>query len=93
VASAAVRLFVLSTFRDMRDERYQLMKQVFPQLRHLCAQRSLEWAVVDFRWGITHEQRAEEAVLSWLCSARIRFRQVAKHFARPTRSERYDRRT
>ena len=40
MASAAVRLFVLSTFRDMRDERYQLMKQAFPLLRHLCASSS-----------------------------------------------------
>ena len=30
---AAVRVFVSSTFRDMQDEREELVKRVFPSIR------------------------------------------------------------
>ena len=48
-----VRVFISSTFRDMREEREELVKRVFPQLRKLCEERGVTWADVDMRWGIT----------------------------------------
>lgn len=37
----AIRVFVSSTFRDMQEEREELAKRVFPQLRKLCEQRGV----------------------------------------------------
>lgn len=38
-----IRVFVSSTFRDMREEREELVKRVFPQLRKLCEERGVVW--------------------------------------------------
>jgi hypothetical protein len=51
--SRVVRVFVSSTFRDMHDEREQLVKFIFPELRRRCRQRGVELVEVDLRWGIT----------------------------------------
>jgi len=58
-----VRVFVSSTFRDMKEERDHLVKFIFPQLRKLCESRGVTWCEVDLRWGITDEQKAEGKVL------------------------------
>ena len=66
-----VRVFVSSTFRDMKAERDELVKQVFPALRKLCESRGVTWGEVDLRWGVTDEQKAEGQVLP-ICLAEIR---------------------
>ena len=58
-----IRVFVSSTFKDMREERDHLVKYIFPQLRRLCESRSVAWGEVDLRWGVTDEQKAEGQVL------------------------------
>lgn len=65
-----VRVFISSTFRDMMEEREELVKRVFPQLRKLCEQRGVTWGEVDLRWGVTDEQKAEGKVLP-ICLAEI----------------------
>ena len=67
----AIRVFISSTFRDMKEERDELVKRVFPQLRKMCEKRGVVWGEVDLRWGITDEQRAEGKVLP-ICLAEIR---------------------
>jgi Domain of unknown function (DUF4062)/MalT-like TPR region/NACHT domain len=71
VAERAIRVFVSSTFRDMRAERDELAKRVFPALRKLCEQRGVVWGEVDLRWGILDEERAEGKVLP-ICLEEIR---------------------
>ena len=66
----AIRVFVSSTFRDMQDEREELIKRVFPAIRRLCEQRGVAFSEVDLRWGVTDEQKAEGAVLP-ICLAEI----------------------
>jgi len=66
-----VRVFVSSTFRDMQEERDELVKRVFPQLRSLCERRGVAWGEVDLRWGVTDEQAAEGQVLP-ICLEEIR---------------------
>ena len=66
----AIRVFVSSTFRDMQDEREELVKRVFPSIRRLCEQRGVALSEVDLRWGVTDEQKAEGAVLP-ICLAEI----------------------
>src|SRR5664280_1423118 len=66
-----IRVFVSSTFRDMQEEREELVKRVFPQLRKLCESRGATWGEVDLRWGITDEQKAEGKVLP-ICLSEIK---------------------
>jgi len=47
----------------MKEEREELVKQVFPRLRKMCEQRSVTWGEVDLRWGITDEEKAKGQVL------------------------------
>jgi hypothetical protein len=61
--SRVIRVFVSSTFRDMQEEREELIKHIFPQLRKLCESRGVVWGEVDLRWGITDEATAEGKVL------------------------------
>ena len=66
----SIRVFVSSTFRDMQEERDELIKRVFPQLRQLCESRGVAWSEVDLRWGVTDEQKADGDVLP-ICLAEI----------------------
>ena len=65
-----IRVFISSTFRDMQEEREELVKQIFPQLRRLCESRGVAWGEVDLRWGVPDEAKAEGKVLP-LCLAEI----------------------
>ena len=66
-----IRVFISSTFKDMKMERELLVKQVFPELRRICADRFVTFTEVDLRWGITEEQAAEGKVLP-ICLEEIR---------------------
>ena len=70
VEERVIRVFISSTFGDMRAERDELVKRVFPQLRKRCEERGVTWGEVDLRWGITDEQKAEGKVLP-ICLAEI----------------------
>ncbi len=58
-----IRVFISSTFRDMKAERDYLVKFTFPELRTLCESRGVTWGEVDLRWGVTDEEAAEGKVL------------------------------
>src|SRR3954469_8737815 len=66
----AIRVFISSTFRDMMQDREELIARVFPAIRKLCETRGVAWSEVDLRWGVTDEQKAEDAVLP-ICLAEI----------------------
>ena len=51
-----IRVFISSTFRDMQDERDELMKKTFPMLRRKAAERDVTLTELDLRWGITPEE-------------------------------------
>ena len=65
-----IRVFVSSTFRDMVEERDELMTHAWPELRRFCRERQVELVEVDLRWGITEAQANEGQVLP-LCLAEI----------------------
>jgi hypothetical protein len=65
-----IRVFISSTFRDMQEEREDLVKQIFPQLRRLCESCGVTWGEVDLRWGVPDEAKAEGKVLP-LCLQEI----------------------
>lgn len=62
----SLRLFISSTFKDMKEERELLVKKIFPEIRRLCASRLVNFVYIDFRWGITNEDSAGGKVLD-LC--------------------------
>lgn len=56
IDNRVIRVFISSTFRDMQDERDELMKKTFPMLRRKAAERDVTLTELDLRWGITPEE-------------------------------------
>ena len=50
-----IRVFVSSTFSDMRHERNALQTDVFPKLEQLCLQNGFQFQAIDLRWGVSSE--------------------------------------
>jgi hypothetical protein len=50
-----IRIFVSSTFSDLKQERNALQAQVFPRLEQLCAQNGFQFQAIDLRWGVSGE--------------------------------------
>ena len=48
-AQRVVRIFVTSSYGDLRPERLALQRHVFPKLGQLCAERSSRLQVIDLR--------------------------------------------
>jgi hypothetical protein len=53
--SSTIRLFVSSTFADMKSERDLLQREVFPRLRNKCLEVGLRFQAIDLRWGVSEE--------------------------------------
>ena len=50
-----IRVFVSSTFSDLKPERNALQAKVFPKLEQLCAQNGFQFQAIDLRWGVSSE--------------------------------------
>jgi len=50
-----VRVFLSSTFMDMREERDVIMRKVMVDLDRFCYERGVALSYIDMRWGITDE--------------------------------------
>eukprot|EP00057_Strongylocentrotus_purpuratus_P006352 XP_011660826.1 PREDICTED: NACHT and WD repeat domain-containing protein 1-like [Strongylocentrotus purpuratus] len=64
--SNTVRIFLSSTFTDMKEERNKLTREVFPELSRYCHEKRLEFEVVDMRWGVRDSATAVH-LTSFLC--------------------------
>ena len=51
--SREMRVFISSTFSDMREERRYLNTHIFPELRIICEKRGVVFTEVDLQW-VTH---------------------------------------
>ena len=57
------RVFVSSTFEDMRAEREALHAGVFPSVTEYCAARGARFQAIDLRWGISDgDSRARQTM-------------------------------
>ncbi|HVR29975.1 MAG TPA: DUF4062 domain-containing protein [Thermoanaerobaculia bacterium] len=60
--SRTFRVFVSSTFTDLKAERDALQERVFPALQQLCRAHDCRFQAIDLRWGVsgeaTNDQRA-----------------------------------
>ncbi|MEK6258881.1 MAG: AAA family ATPase [Planctomycetota bacterium] len=50
-----IRVFVSSTFSDLKHERNALHAQVWPELERYCQQRGFTFQAIDLRWGVPAE--------------------------------------
>jgi hypothetical protein len=65
------RLFVSSTFSDMKAEREILQAQVFPKLRDYCKSKGAMFQAVDLRWGISEEAGLDQQTMN-ICLRELR---------------------
>jgi hypothetical protein len=49
------RVFISSSFSDLKAERNALQKRVFPRLRALCQQYGARFHPIDLRWGVSEK--------------------------------------
>jgi hypothetical protein len=54
-ATRTFRVFVSSTFEDLKAERDALQREVFPKLRQLCEENGAGFQAIDLRWGVRDE--------------------------------------
>jgi hypothetical protein len=57
------RVFVSSTFTDMKEERSILQKNVFPKLEKFCEENGARFQAVDLRWGVNEESQLNQKTL------------------------------
>ncbi len=69
-ASRTFRIFVSSTFSDLKEERNALQKKVFPKLRELCMQHGCRFQPIDLRWGVREEAALDQQTMR-ICQEEI----------------------
>jgi NACHT domain- and WD repeat-containing protein len=57
------RLFVSSTFGDLKSERDALQRFVFPRLQDFCLAHGCRFQAVDLRWGISTEAALDQRTM------------------------------
>ena len=50
-----IRVFVSSTFSDMKHERNALAADAFPKLEQICQHQGFQFQAIDLRWGVSTE--------------------------------------
>jgi NACHT domain- and WD repeat-containing protein len=62
-AAQVFRIFVSSTFTDLKAERDHLHDRVFPRLRSLCQKRGARFQAIDLRWGVSEEASLDQQTM------------------------------
>jgi Domain of unknown function (DUF4062) len=70
-AGKTFRIFVSSTFSDLKEERNALQKYVFPRLRDLCTQHGCRFQAIDLRWGVSEEAGLDQQTVK-ICLQEIK---------------------
>ncbi len=65
-----IRVFVSSTFGDLKAERNELQKRVFPRLRRYCERLGWAFQAIDLRWGVSTEAALDQGTMR-ICLAEI----------------------
>lgn len=64
------RVFVSSTFSDLKAERNALQERIFPRLRELCTQHGARFQAIDLRWGVSEEASLDQQAMN-ICLGEI----------------------
>ncbi len=67
-----IRVFVSSTFSDLKEERNVLQSDVFPRLEHSCLVRGFQFQAIDLRWGVPGEAGRDHRTMQICFDERIR---------------------
>ncbi len=54
-SSKTFRVFISSTFNDLKIERDVLQNEVFPEIQEYCESKGYRFQVIDLRWGVSNE--------------------------------------
>lgn len=65
------RVFVSSTFSDLKAERNALQRHVWPALRDLCVRYGTRFQAIDLRWGISEEAARDQRTMA-ICLEELR---------------------
>jgi len=57
------RVFISSTFTDMKQERGILQMDAFPRLEKFCEEKDARFQAVDLRWGVNEESSLNQKTL------------------------------
>jgi WD40 repeat protein len=71
IATRTFRVFVSSTFEDLKAERDALQREVFPKLRTLCEEHGARFQAIDLRWGVRDEAALDQQTME-ICLREIR---------------------
>lgn len=74
-ASKTFRIFVSSTFSDLKAERNALQEKVFPELQKLCEANGCRFQAVDLRWGVSEEAALDQQTMN-ICLTELKRCQV-----------------
>ncbi len=69
-SSRTFRIFVSSTFSDLKAERNALQEKVFPRLRDLATAHSCRFQAIDLRWGVSEEAALDQQTMK-ICLGEI----------------------
>lgn len=64
------RVFVSSTFSDLKAERNALQARVYPRLRALCEEHNAHFQPIDLRWGVSDEASLDQQAMD-ICLGEI----------------------
>lgn len=69
----AFRVFVSSTFSNLKAERNALQAYVFPRLRELCATKGkgARFQPIDLRWGVSDEASLDQQAMN-ICLGEVK---------------------
>jgi hypothetical protein len=70
ISPKTFRVFVSSTFTDLRAERRVLQERVFPDLKKYCEARGASFQAVDLRWGVNEASQREQRTME-ICLTEI----------------------
>lgn len=65
------RVFVSSTFSDLKWERDVLQQRTFPNLRRYCQERGARFQAIDLRWGVSEEAAVDQQTMT-ICLEELR---------------------
>ena len=68
--SKIFRIFVSSTFNDLKEERNALQKRVFPELKRRCLSEGARLQDIDLRWGVSQEASRDQQTMN-ICLSEI----------------------
>jgi WD40 repeat protein len=70
VSSRTFRIFISSTFSDLKAERNALQERVFPHLRQLAEAHGCRFQAIDLRWGVSEEAALDQQTMK-ICLGEI----------------------